>query len=183
MAEPLPYPEPPLAGPGFVLRAYRADDVASYAKAVDEPSTARWLNSYASGEPAEDLRVVEAERAAGRMLVLTIADAGNDTYLGMIALIAHEARTGELAYLVVPEARGRGLAPRAVHVLGDWAIAELGLERLQLRIDPENQASHTVACRAGYQREGVLRSSFVVRGERRDSVLYSRLPTDPPPES
>jgi [ribosomal protein S5]-alanine N-acetyltransferase len=113
--------------------------------------------------------------------VLTIADSAHDRYLGMIALVAHEAATGELAYLVVPAARGRGLANRAVGALGDWAIAELGMRRLQLRIDPENDASHAVARRAGYQREGLLRSSFVLRGGRKDTVMYSRLPTDPPP--
>jgi RimJ/RimL family protein N-acetyltransferase len=182
MAEPIPYPDPPLAGDGFVLRPYRVDDVPSYAAAVDDPSTARWLNSYASGDPAEDIRTVEADRAAGRMLVLTIADAVTDGYLGAIVLFAHEAGTGELAYLVAPEARGRNLARRSVQALGDWAVTELGLGRLQLRIDPENAASHVVAQRAGYQREGLLRSSFVLRGERKDAVMYSRLPSDPPPK-
>ena len=180
MADPLPYPDPPLAGAGFVLRPYRVDDVGPYAAAVEDPSTARWLNSYASGDAGEDIRSVEAERRAGTMLVLTIADAEDDAYLGLIALIARGQGTGELAYLVVPAARGRRLAPQAVVLLGEWAFAHLGLARLQLRIDPANEGSHTVARRAGYQREGVLRSDFVIREERRDSVMYSRLPTDPP---
>ena len=166
-----------------MLRPYRVDDVGPYAEAVDDPSTARWLNSYASGDPHEDIRGLEAERLAGRILVLTIAGAEDDAYLGMIALIARDGGTGELAYLVVPAARGRGLARQAVQLLGGWAFAHLALERLQLRIDPGNEGSHTVARRAGYQREGVLRSDFVLRGERRDSVMYSRLPTDPPVES
>ena len=180
MANSLPYPEPPLTGPGFVLRPYRVTDVGPYAEAVADPSTARWLNSYANGAPEEDIRGLEDERLAGRILVLTIADAEDDAYLGMIALIARDTGTGELAYLVIPAARGRGLAPQAVQVLGEWAFAHLALARLQLRIDPANEGSHRVARRAGYQREGLLRSDFVLRGERRDSVMYSRLPNDPP---
>ena len=183
MAEPLPFPDPPLAGRGFVLRPYRAEDVAPYAVAVADPSSARWLNNYATGDPDEDVRTVEAERVAGRMLVLTIADAETDAYLGMIALIAHQHGTGELAYLVVPEARGRNLARLALQALGDWAFAELGLGRLQVQIDPENAASHAVAQRAGYQREGLLRASFVLHGEPKDCVIYSRLPSDPAPGS
>ena len=81
---------------------------------------------------------------------------------------------------MVPEARGRGLARLSLQALGDWATDELGLGRLQVQIDPENAASHAVALRAGYQREGVLRSSFVLHGERKDCVIYSRLPSDPP---
>jgi ribosomal-protein-alanine N-acetyltransferase len=110
------------------------------------------------------------------MLVLVIADAVDDRYLGTIALLLKEAQTVELAYVVAPEARGRGLACAAVRLLGDWAFAELGAQRLQLRIDPENEASHRVAERAGYTREGVLRSSFIVRGRRHDVAMYSRLP-------
>lgn len=181
MAEPLPHPDPPLSGPGFVLRPYREDDVAHYAAAVDEPSTARWLNSYASGDDAADVRTAEAGRAAGQVLVLTIADSETDAYLGMVALLPKQWDIGELAYLVVPEARGRGIAAAAVRLLGDWAVEQLGVRRLQLQIDPENAASHAVAARAGYRREGVLRSAFVIRGERRDSVIYSRLPSDPQP--
>jgi RimJ/RimL family protein N-acetyltransferase len=113
------------------------------------------------------------------MLVLTIADSETDAYLGMAALIVQQHGTGELAYLVVPEARGRGIALQSLQMLGDWAIEELGLGRLQVQIDPENAASHAVAQRAGYQREGLLRSSFVLHGERKDCVIYSRLPSDP----
>ena len=123
--------------------------------------------------------MVEEELAAGRMLLLTIADPDDDGYLGAIVLFVREAKTGELAYVVAPEARGRGLAPRALRVVGEWAFAELGLQRLQLRIEPENEVSHAVALRAGYQREGTLRSAFVVRGRRADVVMYSRLPSDP----
>jgi RimJ/RimL family protein N-acetyltransferase len=126
------------------------------------------------------LSTLEAELAADRMLVLTIADPDDDRYLGAIVLMRREADTGELAYVVAPEARGRGLAPRALRVVGEWAFAKLGMQRLQLRIEPENEVSHAVALRAGYAREGTLRSAFVVRGRRADVVMYSRLPTDPP---
>jgi RimJ/RimL family protein N-acetyltransferase len=176
----LRYPDPPLTGTGFVLRPYDLRDVEADLAAVEHPSSARWVNSHSTGDPAADVRALEEELAAGRMLVLTIADPDDDRYLGAIVLFAREAETGELAYVVAPEARGRGLAPRALRAFGEWAFIELGLQRLQLRIEPENEVSHAVALRAGYQREGTLRSAFVVRGRRADVVVYSRLPTDPP---
>ncbi|HEY8722481.1 MAG TPA: GNAT family protein [Gaiellaceae bacterium] len=174
----LHYPDPPLTGLGFVLRPYGLHDVEADLAAVEHPSSARWVNSHSSGDPAGEVRMLEAELAADRMLVLTIADPDDDRYLGAIVLFAREAETGELAYVVAPEARGRGLAPRALRTLGDWAFAELGMQRLQLRIEPGNEVSHAVALRAGYEREGTLRSAFVVRGRRADVVMYSRLPTD-----
>jgi RimJ/RimL family protein N-acetyltransferase len=176
----LRHPDPPLTGSGFVLRPYGLQDVEADLAAVEHPSSARWLNSHSTGDPTGELSTLEAELAADRMLVLTIADPDDDRYLGAIVLMRREADTGELAYVVAPEARGRGLAPRALRVVGEWAFAELGMQRLQLRIEPENEVSHAVALRAGYTREGTLRSAFVVRGRRADVVMYSRLPTDPP---
>lgn len=176
----LRYPDPPLTGPGFVLRPYDVRDVEADLAAVNHPSSAQWLNSHSTGDPARDVEMIAAEREAGRMLVLTIADDHDDRYLGAIVLFDRGTETAELAYVIGPEARGRGLATRALQQLGDWAFLELGMQRLQLRIEPGNEASHAVAIRCGYEREGTLRSAFVVRGRRADVVMYSRLPTDPP---
>jgi RimJ/RimL family protein N-acetyltransferase len=175
VADALRHPAP-LAGDGFVLRPFTLDDVAPDHEAIEHPSSARWLNPVSSGEPEAVFRELEAEREAGRMLAFTIADPGDGRYLGAIVVFVKEHDTAELAYVVAPEARGRGLARSAVELLGDWTVAELGAQRLQLRIDPGNEASQRVARAAGYQREGVLRSAFVIRGERRDVEMWSRLP-------
>jgi RimJ/RimL family protein N-acetyltransferase len=42
--------------------------------------------------------------------------------------------------------------------------------------------SQRVAERAGYVREGLLRSRHLLKGRRMDSVVYARLPTDPEPD-
>jgi RimJ/RimL family protein N-acetyltransferase len=181
VAEALPFPDPPLADTDFVLRPFREEDVAPDTEATEHESSARWLNTHTTGDAKKDVAMYEAERTAGRMLVLTIAGAEHDRYLGAIALMTRPDQAGELAYVVAPAARGRALARRALQLLGNWAFAELEMQRLQLRIDPENEASQAVARRAGYQREGVLRSANVVRGRRHDVMMYSRLPTDTPP--
>jgi RimJ/RimL family protein N-acetyltransferase len=111
------------------------------------------------------------------MLDLVIA-ADDDSYLGEILLFAHEHGCGEIAYGVAPQARGRGVASEAVRLLTDWAFTTLGLERVQLKIDPRNAASIRVAEKSGYQREGLLRSAVTVRGHRTDVFVYSRLRTD-----
>ena len=172
----IPFPDPPLRGEGFVLRVWTDADTAAYKAAMQDAENRRWLNEY-----DENAAEIDAVRVAGQMLALTIADAGSDAFLGFVALLMKEQRVGELAYMVVPAARGRGLAPAAVRLVGGWAFATLELPRLQLRIDPANAASIRVAERCGYRFEGVLRSVFELRGTRIDSAMYSRLPTDPPP--
>lgn len=110
-----------------------------------------------------------------------IVDAGSGAFLGMAALVTLdlEAREAEAGYIVAPSARGRGVAVRALRLLTDWALVELGLERVELRITPDNAPSLKVAERAGYVREGVLRSVHFKQGQRTDLAIYSRLAGDP----
>ncbi len=84
----------------------------------------------------------------------------------------------EVGYWVGAEARGRGVATKATRAVARWAFAAVpGLARLQLRADVQNIASNRVAEKAGFTREGVLRSQrFNARmGRRVDFAMWSLL--------
>ena len=87
-------------------------------------------------------------------------------------------RIAEMSYWVFPPFRGRGYAARAIHLACEWAFAKLGVERMEIYVEPDNMASRGAALRAGFTEEGVLRARGQFGGERRDLVLYSRLPSD-----
>jgi RimJ/RimL family protein N-acetyltransferase len=65
-----------------------------------------------------------------------------------------------------------------VRLLSRWALREFGLVRLALHTHPENVASQRVAERAGFTREGTLRSLDTRGGMVRDIVSFSLLPGD-----
>jgi RimJ/RimL family protein N-acetyltransferase len=111
----------------------------------------------------------------------SIRDAADGRFLGFAAIVRLdlEARQGEVGYMLAPAARGRGAAAAAVRLVTGWGLGRLRLERLELRIDDENQASKRVAERAGYRLEGVLRSLAFKEGLRTDTGVWSRLPSDP----
>ena len=104
----------------------------------------------------------------------------DDGFLGFASMFKLDlpAREGEIGYAVAPEARGRGVAGRALELLTAWGFDELGLERLELRIAVANPASERVAARSGYLREGVLRSVHFKEGRRADIGIWSRLRDD-----
>jgi RimJ/RimL family protein N-acetyltransferase len=116
----------------------------------------------------------------GQRAGFAIVDAGSGEFLGMAALVRldEDASEAEAGYIVAPAARGRGVAVRALRLLTEWSLQELGLERVELRIEVENAPSIRVAERAGYVREGVLRSVHFKQGRRADIAVYSRLRTD-----
>ena len=70
------------------------------------------------------------------------------------------------------------MATRALVLIARWALVDQGLGRFQLRADVANEASQRVAEKAGFVREGVLRSALAFKGERRDVVMYSLVPDD-----
>jgi RimJ/RimL family protein N-acetyltransferase len=135
----------------------------------DEGFEHRWVESYENGH------------RDGTRDGFAIEDADTGTFLGMAGLVAieREANQGEIGYMVVREARGRGIATRALRLVTDYALGEVGLERVQLLIATDNEPSLRVAERCGYRREGVFRSLYLKPGRRADFVVYSRLPGDP----
>jgi GrpB-like predicted nucleotidyltransferase (UPF0157 family) len=81
-----------------------------------------------------------------------------------------------VGYYLAAEARGRGLATRALKLLSRWGIEELGLARIEVLAHPDNVGSQRVALRVGFQREGLLRSYRDRKGERDDLLMFSLLP-------
>jgi RimJ/RimL family protein N-acetyltransferase len=96
--------------------------------------------------------------------------------VGSISLWIVKPGVAEFGYWAAAEVRGRGFTPRALRLFARWAFEELKLPRLQLGSFPGNTASESVAEKVGFSREGVLRSYFDHRGERRDLLMWSLLP-------
>jgi RimJ/RimL family protein N-acetyltransferase len=84
---------------------------------------------------------------------------------------------GELAYWVVPSARGRGVAPRAVEAVSGWAFSVLGLHRLELLHSVYNLASCRAAEKAGFVAEGTLRGQGRHTDGWHDMHLHGRVAT------
>ncbi|GAB3660005.1 GNAT family protein [Glycomyces tarimensis] len=105
----------------------------------------------------------------------TIAEAGSGVAVGHCGLWLRELADGRGAagYSVVPSARGRGFAADALAALTAFGWTLSGLFRIALFIEPWNTGSIRTAERAGYVREGLLRSHQVIAGRRRDMLLLA----------
>ena len=79
----------------------------------------------------------------------------------------------EIGYCVLPHARGRGVGTTIARLLAEHAFS-LGIERVAAYVNVGNIASERVLERAGFTREGVVRSLPVPR-RRVDKTLFSCL--------
>jgi RimJ/RimL family protein N-acetyltransferase len=116
--------------------------------------------------------------AAGEGADFVIMDREDKRLLGTIGLVRlrWEDLTAEVGYSLAASARGHGYATRAVELVTRWAFDSLGIRRMELTTHVDNEKSQAVAERAGFTREGVLRSYRVLRDRRVDLVMFSRLP-------
>jgi RimJ/RimL family protein N-acetyltransferase len=117
--------------------------------------------------------------AASEGTAVALAIAADGARVGQVLVEAREAGRADVGYWLLPEARGRGLAARALRLLSEWALKQPGIARVQLWTTPANVVSARVAERAGFRREGVLRSyGERADGTRVDAVFFSLLPSD-----
>jgi RimJ/RimL family protein N-acetyltransferase len=159
----------------LVLRSLVDADVPAIVAACQDPEIPRWT-SVPTPYTEEDARTFLA--GSPNMHSLAIVDAGDEVLLGCMGyqLLNHSRAT--FGYWVAREARGRGVASRALRVLARWALREHGLARVQLIVEPDNVASIRVAENAGFRREALLRSYIELHGRRRDVYLYALLAED-----
>ncbi|RKS71522.1 RimJ/RimL family protein N-acetyltransferase [Motilibacter peucedani] len=75
--------------------------------------------------------------------------------------------------------RGRGAGTRAQRLLADMLFATTDAGRVEASTDVENLAEQRALEKAGFTREGVLRSAQWRGGAWHDLVSYARLRTDP----
>jgi RimJ/RimL family protein N-acetyltransferase len=156
----------------IVLRPLSEEDVPAIFEACQDSEIGRWIPiplPYGEADAREFIRTAAD--------VSAIADVGTGELLGTIAWRWVDSNV-QLGYWVKREARGSGVATRALHLLSRWAIEELRAARVQLVAEPGNAASRRVAEKAGFRPEGTLRAYIDVRGERRDAVMFSLLPGD-----
>jgi len=174
---PFPRPAEPLTDGVVTLREWRRSDLPSIVRICQDPQISRFTR--VPSPYTEDDAVVFLERHSQAELGFAIVDAADeDEILGAIGLRDDGEERGELGYWVAAEARGRGVASRALRLLSGWALGELGLARVQLVTHVDNPASQKVAERAGFRREGVVRSYMLLKGRRHDAVLYGLVPQD-----
>ena len=174
----LPDEQPTLIGEGVTLRPWHDDDVPTLLD-VGADLTG-WFDLTPPQWQAEPLRAALALRRdlrADQRAAFAVMD-DDDHLVGQVDLWLEGDGVGTLSWLVLPGHRGRGRAAVAVRALIGWALRDLGLARVQARIDLANLASLALARSVGLRPEGVARGAGVEAGVRHDVQLVGLLAAD-----
>ncbi|MGI8461189.1 MAG: GNAT family N-acetyltransferase, partial [Solirubrobacterales bacterium] len=153
--ETIPRPDPPLADQQVVLEWFGDADVPALVEICNDPQIARFTfipSPYELRHALDYVENQERRRRTGEALDLAIRAEDGGALLGSTGLRVFDFDRGscEIGYWTAPDARGRGVASRAVGLFAAWALDSLPIERVELLTDEENSASRRVAEKAGF---------------------------------
>jgi ribosomal-protein-alanine N-acetyltransferase len=82
---------------------------------------------------------------------------------------------GEVGYVLARSQWGKGITSKALQMVVQQGIHEMGLEKIMGRCIAENIGSRRVLEKTGFQSEGYLRNQFRKRNVFRDIAVYGLL--------
>ncbi|SES20524.1 Protein N-acetyltransferase, RimJ/RimL family [Lentzea xinjiangensis] len=151
------------------LREWTVEDAAWYAGATRDPEVQRYTTdppTLTAEQVADAIRALPANPAAASFCV---EDAGERC--GNVAVEVEDG-VGHVSYLIAANARGRGLATRALTELVAWIFDNHLAGELRLWTHRDNTASRKVAERAGFVRDPDRDEDRVVKGAVWPTVAY-----------
>lgn len=143
----------PAGHPALVLRPWADSDIQPLIDIYRDPLLRKWTRLPVTGveDAVRWLGIQSDGWRTGQRLSFAVLE--GDRLVGNVAVKRSAARAAcaEIGYWTAAEARGRGIAPRAVSALTDWAFDSLdGVTRLELLHQIDNTASCRVAEKTGY---------------------------------
>jgi RimJ/RimL family protein N-acetyltransferase len=172
---------PVLDGDGIRLRPFRESDVPRIVEACTDPRTRHWLpllpDPYGETEARSWLDAQAEAAALGRSACWAVVDPADDaTALASINFFGYTPEVEcEIGYWVHPDARGRGIAGRAMGEVMRHAFEDLGVRRVMAGAAVDNTASRHVIEANGLTAWGTERLGTAVGDGRADCVFYDVL--------
>lgn len=138
-----------------------------------------WAQSLPAPEETElnirKARISFMERTDLRLLLFH-KESGEFVGSSGLHRINWASRKFEIGYWLRTSRAGQGLMTEAVNGITDFAVRELGANRIEIRCDSRNERSRKVAERAGYTLEAVLRGDECdVSGELSDTLVFAKV--------
>jgi RimJ/RimL family protein N-acetyltransferase len=149
------------------LRPYRRGDLAALTRLLTDPAVMDPVGGPVRHDDVVGILDRYLRPGDPEILAARAAELEDGTYAGSGRLTQGRRDAPEIAYLVLPEHRGRGVATAIARGLVELARAEHGATRVYATVDPENAGSIRVLEKAGLERIEVLRD------ERGEHYLFS----------
>jgi [ribosomal protein S5]-alanine N-acetyltransferase len=181
---------PILKGQSVTLRLPVNGDFAEWAALRHEsrkflqPWEPRWAHDELERAAwRQRLRRYRDEHAQGSGIAFFIFEAEGGALAGGISIghIRHGvAQNGQIGYWMGERFAGRGLMREALSLIISYGFDTLHMHRLEAACIPANERSVRLLEKAGFRREGLLRSYLRIDGVWQDHLLYALIAGEQP---
>ncbi len=165
-----------LHGEGFLLRGWKVDDAGSLQKHGDNTAISDFLlDRFPSPYTMEDaIHWIKSMKYQQPFINFAIDIDG--FVVGVIGLELKEdvyRKTALLGYWIGESFWGRGIIPKAIKLITDYAFANLDIVRIQAGVLSNNPKSIRVMEKAGFTKEGELKKAILKKGIILDEYIYA----------
>jgi RimJ/RimL family protein N-acetyltransferase len=164
-----------IKGQGFSLRGWRTDDAAALQKHADNINVSGYLFNRFPYPYTMDNAVEWINHMMKQEPLLNLVIAVDGELAGVIGI---EMRTDVyqkaplIGYWLGEAYWGRGIMPQAVKLMIDYLFTHFDIVRLQAGVFSNNPRSMRVLEKAGFVKEGILKSSIIKNGVVLDEHVY-----------
>ena len=168
---------PVLAGRSVTLRELRADDAPFLLALLTNEEITRFISPPPTSLAGFERFIAwtQRERAAGNYVCFGIVPRGMNVAVGLIQVrkLEPEFATGEWGFVLGSAFWGTGVFIEAAELVADFVFDRIGAHRLEARAVVRNGRGNGALRKLGAIQEGILRGSFLRKGEYLDQVLWT----------
>jgi [ribosomal protein S5]-alanine N-acetyltransferase len=173
---------PVLTGATITLRELRASDAPALLAMLSTEEVARFISPPPTTVEGFERFIAwtQREREAGNYICFGVVPNGMDTAVGLFQVRQMEPdfATAEWGFALGSPYWGSGMFVEGAELVLDFAFDVVGAHRLEARAALQNGRGNGALRKIGALQEGILRRSFLRRGEYLDQVLWAILDTD-----
>ncbi len=171
----------------IIIRKMKKSDTDSLFAVCSNKDVFKYIPEFLYAEDRELLKVAiwklgEYDFAERRWIIAGVCLPENpERVIGTAEMFEYDedVNSVEIGYRLGEEFWGQGIAVKVVHAMTDYLFGEIGVNRIQATLLPENVRSKRVLQKSGFQKEGLLRQVSFWKGRGIvDLEIYSLLRSD-----
>jgi ribosomal-protein-alanine N-acetyltransferase len=173
---------PTLNGSLVTLRDLRTTDAAALHAALTTEAVSRFISPPPTTVEGFECFIdwTHRQRAAGQYVCFAVVRRGSDIAVGLFQVrsLSPGFDTAEWGFALDSECWGTGIFLDGARLTLDFVFDEIGVRRLEARAALVNGRGNGALRKLGAVMEGVLRTSFLRRGQYLDQALWTILRSD-----
>jgi RimJ/RimL family protein N-acetyltransferase len=163
-----------LEGKNVNLRIMEKEDLPLFAEWLSQPGL------FGEYVPLHQMSRTEVEKTSEnphekKLFIIEKKDGSKIGFIDHFYVLHVAGRQLEIGYSLLPNERRKGYCSEAIKIMVDYLFLSKDTGRIQAQTDPRNIASQKVLEKAGFKKEGTMRKCLFIRGQIRDSIVYSIL--------